>query len=74
MSLQQWGKLIMSIGVLLIITGAVVWLIGRLGLRRLPGDIVIRHGNFTFYFPIVTCILISIILSLVFYIIGNLGK
>jgi hypothetical protein len=43
-------------------------------LGRLPGDIVIQKKNFTFYFPLVTSILISVILSLVFYIISRLHK
>jgi len=63
-----------SLGKMLILLGAVIVLIGLLLLvgekipwiGRLPGDILIRKKNFTFYFPIVTCILISIILTLLF--------
>ena len=50
-------------GVLLILAGLLVKL--GLPLGRLPGDIVIRRGNSTFYFPIVTCILASLVLSAV---------
>ena len=39
----------------------------RLGLGRLPGDIVIQRGNFSFYFPLATCILVSVLLSAVFW-------
>ncbi len=58
----------------LIILGLVILALGllwpaltRLGLGRLPGDIVIQRGNVTFYFPLVTCLLVSILLSLVFW-------
>ena len=39
----------------------------RLGLGRLPGDVVIQRGNFSFYFPLVTCIIVSVLLSAVFW-------
>ncbi|ABO67865.1 MULTISPECIES: DUF2905 domain-containing protein [Geobacillus] len=61
-------KLIMIIGVVLIIVGFVMQFV-KLG--RLPGDIVIRKGNMTFYFPIVTSILLSVVLSLIFYVLGR---
>ena len=59
------GKAILVVGLLLVGLGALLWLLGRIpGVGRLPGDIYIKRGNFIFYFPLVTCILISIILSL----------
>ncbi|ARA99798.1 DUF2905 domain-containing protein [Geobacillus thermodenitrificans] len=58
----------MIIGVVLIIVGFVMQFV-KLG--RLPGDIVIRKGNMTFYFPIVTSILLSVVLSLIFYVLGR---
>ncbi|OXB90865.1 MULTISPECIES: DUF2905 domain-containing protein [Geobacillus] len=61
-------KLIMTIGAVLIIVGFVMQFI-KLG--RLPGDIVIRKGNMTFYFPIITSILLSVVLSLIFYVLGR---
>jgi hypothetical protein len=56
-----------------IVVGIVFLAIGLLWkfVGRLPGDIVIKKENFSFYFPIVTCMLISIILSFIFYIIGR---
>jgi Protein of unknown function (DUF2905) len=42
------------------------WLV-RVGVGRLPGDFVVRHGNFTFYAPIATCLVVSIVLSLIFW-------
>lgn len=60
------GKMLIVIGVVLVIVGLIWQFIGRL-----PGDIVYKKGNTTFYFPIVTSIVVSIILSLIFYIIGR---
>ncbi|WP_339228262.1 DUF2905 family protein [Oceanobacillus sp. FSL K6-2867] len=60
------GKLFIIIGILLVIIGLIWTFIGKL-----PGDIVIKKGNFTMYFPIVTSIVISIILSLLFFIFGR---
>jgi hypothetical protein len=57
----------MLVGVVLLVIGAVLTLIGRLpGVGRLPGDILVKRGNFTFYFPVTTCIILSVILSLLF--------
>ncbi|HWO74779.1 MAG TPA: DUF2905 domain-containing protein [Bacillus sp. (in: firmicutes)] len=58
------GKMLMTIGAVLFIVGLLFYFF-KLG--KLPGDIVIKKGNTTFYFPIVTSILVSIILSLIFY-------
>ncbi|AMQ22602.1 hypothetical protein AP057_11610 [Geobacillus sp. Sah69] len=58
----------MTIGVVLIMVGFVMQFV-KLG--RLPGDIVIRKGNMTFYFPVVTSILLSVVLSLIFYVLGR---
>lgn len=69
------ARVLIVIGILLVLAGLSWPWIARLGLGRLPGDVVIQHGNFTFYFPIVTCILVSIVLSavlwLVFWLIGR---
>jgi hypothetical protein len=61
-------KLIMTIGAVLIIIGFFMQFI-KLG--RLPGDTIIRKGNMTFYFPVVTSILLSVVLSLIFYVLGR---
>jgi hypothetical protein len=51
-------------GVVLVVAGAVIWSgIGRNWLGRLPGDIQYTRGNFSFYFPIVTCVVISLLLT-----------
>jgi Protein of unknown function (DUF2905) len=65
-SVQDIGRIVMIIGIILAIGGALLWRFpGWFGwLGRLPGDISVQKGNFSFYFPLVTCILISVILTL----------
>ncbi len=58
-------KLLITIGVILLATGLLWPVLSKLGIGRLPGDIVIRREGFTFYFPITTMILISLALTLV---------
>ncbi len=64
------GKLLLVIGGIIALVGVVFLLAGRLHLPlgRLPGDIVYRGKHMTFYFPLVTCLLLSLILSLVLWI------
>lgn len=67
------GKTLVLIGLVLVMIGGLVWLLGRfpsLGLGRLPGDILIKRDNFTFYFPLGTSIAISVIVSLVWWLIS----
>ncbi len=60
-------KLLISAGIVLILVG-IAWLVGeRFGLGRLPGDIVIERGNFRLYFPITTSLIVSVVLSLAFW-------
>lgn len=68
--------MLIGIGVLLVLAGIVVLLAGRahVPLGRLPGDIVYRGKNTSFYFPIVTCIVLSILLSLVMWVVGRFGR
>ena len=62
------GRLLILAGVVLVALGVIVMLAGRLTpLGRLPGDFVFRRGNFTFYFPVVTSIVLSILLTLVMW-------
>ena len=61
------GKMLMVLGLTLFVLGAVLALAGRLPwFGRLPGDIVVERGPVTFYFPVVTCIIVSVLLSLLF--------
>lgn len=62
------GRALMMIGLVILALGILLQLVGKVpGLGRLPGDIVIKRDGFVFYFPLATSILISIILSLIFY-------
>jgi hypothetical protein len=58
------GRLLIITGVLLIVAGLLLGVGGKFGLGKLPGDIVVRRNNFSFYFPIATSLLLSGILTL----------
>ncbi len=61
------GKSLILLGIVLIIVGIILNLSGKIPfLGKLPGDIYIKKDNFSFYFPITTCIIISIVLTLIF--------
>ena len=64
-------RILISLGVGLIVIGLLWPYLSKLGLGKLPGDIVIRRDNFNFYFPITTCILISVVLTGVFWLAGK---
>jgi len=62
------GKTLISIGIVLVVLGLLVSLTGKLPwIGHLPGDIHIQRGRFSFYFPLTTCIVVSIVISLVAY-------
>ena len=68
------GKALVILGLFLLVLGLAVILFSKFKvsfLGRLPGDIIIKKENFTFYFPLATSILVSIILSLIFYFISR---
>lgn len=71
------GKALVALGIVLVFLGLVVWggekLLGRHG-ALLPGDIVYRRGNFTFYFPLVTCIVLSAVLTLAMWLFNALRR
>ncbi len=64
------GKTIVVVGLALLVVGAVVWGLGRLGFKGLPGDISIQSASTKVYFPIVTCLVLSAVLTLVLWIVG----
>ncbi|HUK42083.1 MAG TPA: DUF2905 domain-containing protein [Candidatus Acidoferrales bacterium] len=61
-SLIYFGVVLVILGILFSVGGKLPWL------GHLPGDIYLQRGRFTFYFPVTTCLLISIIMTLIFYI------
>jgi hypothetical protein len=67
------GKLLVGLGVVLMMAGLVLVLLGRthLPLGKLPGDIIYRGRNSTFYFPLATSILLSIVLSVLLYVVSR---
>ncbi|HKO00509.1 MAG: DUF2905 domain-containing protein [Acidobacteria bacterium] len=65
--IRDLGRLLILLGGVLLLAGIALTAFGRLGLGRLPGDIVYRRGNFSFYFPLMTSILLSIVLSLLLW-------
>ncbi len=73
--MSELGKVLLGVGLLLAAIGAVLMLAGRFGLPlgRLPGDISYRGKSVSFYFPLGTSILISIVLSILFYLFSHLG-
>lgn len=73
--MSQFPKFLIVTGVVLVVIG-LLWQVGGrwLHLGRLPGDIVIEKENFRFYFPIVTSLLLSVVLSLVLYLIRFFGN
>ena len=60
-------RFLIGLGLVILIVGITWPIFSRIGLGRLPGDIMIQRGGTTFYFPIVTCIIISIVLSALFW-------
>jgi hypothetical protein len=70
------GKLLVLMGGIVVIVGLALILIGRtnLPIGRLPGDIIYRGKNTTFYFPLATSIVVSVVLSVLLYVIGRIRK
>ena len=59
-------KILIIIGIILLIIGLLYPYIKKLGLGQLPGDILFKTGNSTFFFPVMTCLIISVILTIIF--------
>jgi uncharacterized protein HemY len=65
--MRDLGRLLILFGAILLVAGLLLTAAGRLGLGKLPGDFVYRRGNFSFYFRLMTSILLSIVLSLLLW-------
>jgi Protein of unknown function (DUF2905) len=74
--MAEMGRLLVIVGIALVVIGGIVMLLGRTGvpLGRLPGDILYRGKNTTFYFPLASSILISVVLPIVLFLIGRLKR
>ncbi len=70
--MPELGKALIVLGAALVIVGLLLLFAGKVPfLGKLPGDIIIKRDNFTFYFPLTTGILLSILISFIFYLIGK---
>jgi len=66
------GRILVALGLLIALVGVILMFVGRVPwLGRLPGDIYVQRGNWSFYFPLATSLLLSIALSLVFFLFGR---
>ncbi len=72
--MTHMGKVFILLGVVMIVVGVIVWTIGRLGFRGLPGDIRYESDNVRICFPIVSCIILSVILTLAFWLWQRFGQ
>jgi hypothetical protein len=64
-------RFLVVLGLVIVVAGLLWPYLGQLGLGRLPGDIVIERENMTFYFPLMTCLLVSVLFSLVFWVVNR---
>ena len=69
---QQVGKMLILAGIVLLVTGIIFIFFNKISLGRLPGDIYIKKENFSFYFPLTTSILASILITIILYIVRKL--
>jgi hypothetical protein len=60
-------RLLIGLGLAILVVGIMWPILSRIGLGRLPGDIMFQRGGAAFYFPLVTCIIISVVLSVLFW-------
>ena len=74
--MNSLARLLVTLGLLLIVAGGVAYLLGRVGLipGRLPGDLTWKHKSIAVYFPIGTSILLSILLSAIFYLLSRFRR
>jgi DUF2905 family protein len=74
--MAEMGRFLVIVGIALAVIGGIVMLLGRttVPLGRLPGDILYRGKNTTFYFPLASSILISVVLSIVLFLLGRLKR
>jgi len=71
---QQIGKWLILFGVVIIVVGVLITVLGRLGLFKLPGDLELVGKNWRIYLPIASCLIISIILTIIFWLIRYLRR
>jgi len=74
--MAEMGRILVALGMALVVIGGIVMLLGRTGmpLGRLPGDFLYRGKNTTLYFPLASSMLISIVLSIVLFLVGRMKR
>ena len=65
------ARFLIVLGLVIVVVGLLWPYLSQIGLGRLPGDIVIERENMTFYFPLMTCLLLSVLFSLVFWVVNR---
>jgi hypothetical protein len=65
------ARFLIVLGLAILVAGLLWPFLSRIGLGRLPGDIVIERENMTFYFPLMTCLLLSVLFSLIFWVVNR---
>ena len=65
------ARFLIVLGLAILVIGLLWPYLSQIGLGRLPGDIVIERENMTFYFPLMTCLLVSVLFSLVFWVVNR---
>ena len=70
--MSDLGRMLIVVGIAIVVVGVVLLLAGRVpGVGRLPGDIYVQRGNWSFYFPLGTSIVLSLLLTLVLWLVGR---
>jgi Protein of unknown function (DUF2905) len=65
------ARFLIALGLAILVAGLLWPYLSQIGLGRLPGDIVIERENMTFYFPLMTCLLLNVVFSLVFWVVNR---
>lgn len=65
------ARILVVLGLVLLVAGLLWPYLGRIGLGRLPGDIIVERKDMTLYFPLMTCLLVSVLLSLVLWVVNR---
>jgi len=65
------ARFLIVLGVTILVLGLLWPYLSRIGLGRLPGDIIVKRDNFTFYFPLTTCLVISVLFSLILWLLNR---
>ena len=72
MAMSELGRVLVVLGITIVLVGAVLMVVGRVPwVGRLPGDIHVQRGNWTFYFPLATSLVLSVLLTLILWLFGR---